>query len=472
MQKLLAFIFSITFCLVNIASAHNSVDIKTLQSEIHLGQVGFNATAKNEAAARHFELGLEFLHAFMYQLAIDQFKAAQKLDPGFMLAYWGEAMAYKHAIWNVENQRASRDALNRYEKNKDGRQLSTKESFYLQAAKAYFADAPQKQRDDNYVSIMKRFYEKYPNDPNVGAFYALSILGRASDFASDPNSKKNIIYGRKVITKLYQQFPLHPGVVHYFIHYHDVLDKSIARKALPAANTALTIMRSSSHVTHMAAHIYRRTEAWDDFIAANKQSIEAANAVCKLINGKLDYKCNADNKYHSLEWLQYGYLKQHQYKNENNEYKVIRGLYLKDQSLPYKQWYYRMWARHVIGNKLWKQTPIQIDAITKNDGQLYWSGYTECAALLAKGLQKSHQMQPIKPTLNRLDTIIALTSKLSEPYITQTCQMVKLELQRTNAKLMKHPKQSDAYAKQEAAIGKHRISTELTPSLSVLPSTL
>ncbi|MDF1796156.1 MAG: hypothetical protein P1U63_06420 [Coxiellaceae bacterium] len=472
MKRLLALIFAIICYSTNIALAQSIDNIEKLQSEIHLGKVMFTATAKNQHAIHHFQLGVEFLHAFMYQLAIEQFRAAQKLDPGFMLAYWGEAMAYKHPIWNVENQQASRDALSRYQTNKDGRKISNKEAFYLQAATRYFAQTPRKQRDNDYVNTMRDFYEAYPNDPNVGAFYALSLLGRASDFANTSQSKKDIESGRVVITQLYRQFPQHPGVVHYFIHYHDVVDKSIASRALPAAKTALTIMRSSSHVTHMAAHIFRRTESWDDFIAANKQSVEAANKVCKLINGKLNYSCNADNKYHSLEWLQYGYLKRHQYKNANDQYQVIAAVYRKDQSLPYKQWYYRMWARHVIGNHLWKEAPIKVDAITKDDGQLFWNGYTECTALLAIGLQKAHQMQPIESTLNRLNEVIALTAKLSGPYVTQTCQMAKLEVQRAYAKLTKHSTQAYTYAEKEAKIAKQRVSTQLTPSLPIMPNTL
>lgn len=447
-------------------------NIKQLQQNIHLGKVGLIVSANNELASRHFELGLGFLHAFMYQLAIDQFKAAQKCDPGFMMAYWGEAMAYKHPIWNVENLEASRNALARYQHHKDHRPLSDKEQRYLKAAQAYFNGSTRQQRDDQYINSMKQFYAAYPNDPNVGAFYALSILGRASDFANETSSQHDISYGRKLITTLYQQFPQHPGIVHYFMHYHDVMDQSVAIQALPAAKTALTLMRSSSHVTHMAAHIYRRLEYWPQFVAANQQSVAAADQLCLLINGKLDYRCNADNKYHSLEWLQYGNIKLHHYKQANQAFVKMTQVYLQDQSLPYKQWYYRMWSRHIIANHLWHTKAITIDPIAQQDGQLYWSSYSECAALLAKGLLKAHQVQPIKPTLNRLDRIIVLTSTLREPYIGQTCQMAKLKIETEYAKMMKQPRKAAAYASQQASIAKQRHSTALTPSLSILPSSL
>lgn len=454
-----------------LASTATKDNITTLRSEIHLGDVKLNIKAKNELATQHFELGMSFLHAFMYQLAIDQFKQAQELDPGFMMAYWGEAMANKHPIWNFEDVKQARAALARYEKHKDNRTLSDKEMRYLQAVKKYFAKKHLRTRDNDYVEDMRAFYQGYPNDVNVGAFYSLALLGRASDFASSPSSAKDVKTGRELISNLYKRYPNHPGIVHYFIHYHDVTDKNIAKKALPAAKTALTLMRSSSHVAHMAAHIYRRLELWPEFIDANKQSVKAADDLCYLINGKRDYKCNADNKYHSLEWLQYGYLKTGQHEKAHNAYKLMENIYNQDKSLPYKQWYYRMWARHVIGTQKWRTRPIEIDAISKKDANLYWNAYTECSALLAKGMLKAHQLQPVKPTLKRLDTVISLTKQLSEPYIQQTCRLAKLEVEKTQATVASKPKLAAEKQKQIDALLKKRISTELTPSLSIMPGT-
>ena len=47
----------------------------------------------------------------MYEDAIDAFRAAQKLDPNFAMAYWGEAMSFSQALWFFEEVDKGRAAL-------------------------------------------------------------------------------------------------------------------------------------------------------------------------------------------------------------------------------------------------------------------------------------------------------------------------------------------------------------------------
>jgi hypothetical protein len=35
-----------------------------------------------------------------YEHAVDSFQEAERLDPDFAMAYWGEAMTHTHALWN------------------------------------------------------------------------------------------------------------------------------------------------------------------------------------------------------------------------------------------------------------------------------------------------------------------------------------------------------------------------------------
>ena len=41
--------------------------------------------------------GVLLLHSFEYDEAIDAFRQAQKADPGFAMAYWGEALCLQPA---------------------------------------------------------------------------------------------------------------------------------------------------------------------------------------------------------------------------------------------------------------------------------------------------------------------------------------------------------------------------------------
>jgi hypothetical protein len=41
------------------------------------------------------------------------FREAQAIDPGFAMAYWGEALTYNHPLWAEQNRDAALTALER-----------------------------------------------------------------------------------------------------------------------------------------------------------------------------------------------------------------------------------------------------------------------------------------------------------------------------------------------------------------------
>ena len=63
------------------------------------------------AAQDAFLRGLAWLHSFGYEEAIDAFRAAQKADPGFAMAYWGEAMSFNQPLWFHEDVESGRAVL-------------------------------------------------------------------------------------------------------------------------------------------------------------------------------------------------------------------------------------------------------------------------------------------------------------------------------------------------------------------------
>lgn len=62
------------------------------------GHVAF-ANSGAPAAQADFLAGLALLHDFEYPAAAEAFRRAQAADPGFAMAYWGEAMTFNHPIW-------------------------------------------------------------------------------------------------------------------------------------------------------------------------------------------------------------------------------------------------------------------------------------------------------------------------------------------------------------------------------------
>src|SRR2546426_9272790 len=58
-----------------------------------LGTINF-PNSGSPAAQPFFIEGVKFLHSFEWEDAADRFRKAQQADPGFALAYWGEALSF------------------------------------------------------------------------------------------------------------------------------------------------------------------------------------------------------------------------------------------------------------------------------------------------------------------------------------------------------------------------------------------
>ena len=77
-----------------------------------VGEVSFENSGA-AAAQAEFLRGLAQLHNFEYDDAALHFREAQKIDPGFAVAYWGEAMSKNHGVWHEQDQRAALEILSR-----------------------------------------------------------------------------------------------------------------------------------------------------------------------------------------------------------------------------------------------------------------------------------------------------------------------------------------------------------------------
>lgn len=470
--------FSICLLLPSFALSTPSSSFERFRSTLRLGKVDLKVSSSNPQAQAHFNLGLTFLHAFMYELAIEQFKQAQHLDSGFMMAYWGEAMAYKHPIWNHEDLTSGRMALRKMLVNRDSRLLNLKEKGLINAISMLYSSKPLAVRDKQYSNVLQKLHQQFPKDPDVGAFYALSLIGLASDIPEDSQNIHRVIEGRRLIDSLFKTFPNHPGVVHYSLHYYDVDNPKLAKKALPAAEIALEMMNSSSHVAHMSAHLYRRLGLWEKYNKANEISIAAADSLClQLANLKSDavkpealYACNADNKFHSLEWLHFGYLQLKRNKEAQRLLTTMANVAQKDPDVRYQQWYYRIYARQVLlGPGQWEET-IEVTPIAKKDDQLFWSAYSECGALLAKGMSRLQEKRGIEDISNRLATIIKLTANQNMPFIHRACQISALELQAEHADKQKNHQAALGFMNAALKLQKLQKSTPVSPSLPILPA--
>ena len=106
------------------------------------GQVNF-ANSGSPAAQADFLDGLALLHDFEYAAAAAAFRRAQAADPGFAMAYWGEAMTFNHPIWMQQDLKAARASLNKLAPTAAERRTKAKtdrEKEYLDAVEILYGD--------------------------------------------------------------------------------------------------------------------------------------------------------------------------------------------------------------------------------------------------------------------------------------------------------------------------------------------
>ena len=117
-----------------------------------LGAISFpNSGAP--AAQDAFLRGVAWLHSFGYEEAIDAFREAQKVDPAFALAYWGEALAFNQPLWFQEEPEKGRAALRKLGATSAERLAKAKtprEQAYLAAVEALWDAGDKRSRDLKY----------------------------------------------------------------------------------------------------------------------------------------------------------------------------------------------------------------------------------------------------------------------------------------------------------------------------------
>jgi len=271
-----------------------------------LGVIDF-PTSGSASAQPLFIKGVLLMHSFEYDDAREAFVEAEKADPSFAMAYWGEAMTFNQPVWQRTSPDLAKAALTKLAPTADARRAKApteREKDWLGAVEKLYGPGDKLARDLAYADAMKRMFEKYPNDDEVKAFYSLALLGTSH------NGRDVAIYMRAaaIVEQVYARNPQHPGAAHYLIHAYD--DPVHAPLGLRYADAYSKIAPSASHALHMPSHIYVAMGMWDESAAINERSVKAADA--RREAKKLDVD---QRGFHALLWLVYTYTQQGRYED-------------------------------------------------------------------------------------------------------------------------------------------------------------
>ena len=264
-----------------------------------LGEIHFDVTGK-ETAQPSFKKGLLLLHSFEYADAAEAFQKAKELDPGFVMAYWGEAMTKNHPLWQEQDLDEGIKILNQLAPTPEGRVAKAQkeiEKDFMGGINILYGAGNKAERDSSYAAYMETLYKKYPGNDEVASFYSLALNGWGTTDLDINTLVKAAAIGNEVL----QRNPQHPGALHYIIHAYDNPD--YAAKALAIADKYALVAPAAGHALHMPTHTYLALGIWDKVVSSNEVSW-AAEISRKQRKG-LD---NDALGYHAYHWLQYGYL--------------------------------------------------------------------------------------------------------------------------------------------------------------------
>ncbi len=269
-----------------------------------LGRIDFPTSGSPPAQAA-FLRGVLLLHSFEYDDAKTAFVDAQRLDPDFAMAYWGEAMTYNHAVWQQTDPDQAQAALRKLAPTAEGRLAKAgtpKEKAWLASLDLLYGHGDKLARDRAYADHLRRMLERYPDDFEVASFYALALLGTSHGGRDVPTYMK----AAAIVEDVFARNPQHPGAAHYLIHSYD--DPAHAPLGMRAAKAYAKIAPAASHALHMPSHIYFAMGMWDEAATMNERSWQAADARVQQQSLGVD-----DRGFHALLWLEYSYLQQGRY---------------------------------------------------------------------------------------------------------------------------------------------------------------
>jgi tetratricopeptide (TPR) repeat protein len=241
--------------------------------------IDFKISTANKEAQEYFNQGMMLAYGFNHAEAARSFYEATRLDSTCAMAYWG----YAYVLGPNYNAGMEEDNFQlAYEATVKAQSLSKKctqkEIALIKALASRYAMPPPDDRkplDIAYAAAMKKVYDQYATDPDVGALYAESLMDMHPWDLYDKKTKKPHAWTLEllgVLEHLMRSNPNHPGAHHFYIHAVEA--SATPEKALASAKLLDTLVPGAGHLVHMPSHIYINTGDYHLGSLSNIRAVE------------------------------------------------------------------------------------------------------------------------------------------------------------------------------------------------------
>ena len=245
-----------------------------------LGSYTRTISTTSPQAQKYFDQGLNFYFGFNHGKAIRSFQAALALDPGCAMAHWGIALSSGPNI-NFPLVPPPAAALAWKElglAEQYAAKASPVEQKLIEALSHRYANPQPEDRsplEQGYADAMRKVWQAYPNDPDVGALFAESLMDLRpwDQWTPDGNPEpgtQEVLATLEAVMKLNLY---HPFANHLYIHALEASPHP--ERALPAADRMRDLQPAIAHNVHMPSHIDIRIGHWNEAITANLKAIAA-----------------------------------------------------------------------------------------------------------------------------------------------------------------------------------------------------
>ena len=245
-----------------------------------LGSYSRKITTDSPEAQRYFNQGLGFVHGFNHHAAIRAFQQAAELDPECAMAHWGIALACgPHINFSTVPPPAAELAWKEISLAlENAANASPVEQALINAlAKRYAYPQPEDRSrlDRAYAGAMREVWKKFPDDPDVGAFFAEAMMDLRPWDQWTPEGEPQpgtdeILATLEAVLKLN---PKHPFANHLYIHALEASPNP--ERASAAADRLRNLQPGLAHNVHMPSHIDIRTGRWLQAVDTNIKAVEA-----------------------------------------------------------------------------------------------------------------------------------------------------------------------------------------------------
>lgn len=261
-----------------------------------MGEHHHPITTSDPAAQRYFNQGLVIDFAFNHAEATRSFRAAQHLDPGCAMCYWGEALALGpninvtsngKAIMAEEDRHAAYAAIQKAIELKTSATESERDAIDALATR-YDGDptTAREPLDLAYADAMRALHEKYPEDDDTASLFAESLMNTMPwDYWLDAeNPRQRTVEVIDALEGVLARSPRHPLALHLYIHAVEA--SSRPARAERSADLLADLVPGAGHLVHMPSHIYWRVGRYADASAANVRAADVDEAYIAACNAQ------------------------------------------------------------------------------------------------------------------------------------------------------------------------------------------